>query len=135
MNEQERAELEALKERQSELLRQMTELAEQLRGKELLLEGARRDLQQLRTTQATLEQSRVRLAREIVQFDSRVSMPKAAPVAPPPIPASAQQAAVTSRIQEPAAIPAPPPIIPAAPPVIPQETRPVVPEVLPLESI
>jgi uncharacterized membrane protein len=121
MNEQERAELESLKQRQSELLRQMTELAEQLRGKELLLEGTRRDLQQLRSTHASIEQARLALSSEIVQLNSRLSFPGPAPVphaVPPPIPPAAQQ---TARIQsEQRSAPTPVgPTLSEMPPVIP----------------
>jgi hypothetical protein len=121
MNEQDRAELESLKERQGELLRQTTALAEQLRGKELLLEGARRDLQQLRSTQASLEQARLGLGREIAQLNLRLSIPATAPgasVLPPAIPSVVPQAPRLSQEQAPE--PILPPIIPAVPPVIPR---------------
>ena len=58
MNEQDRAELQSLKEQQSELLRQVSVLAEGLRGKEALLDTARRDLQQLRAAQSSLDEAR-----------------------------------------------------------------------------
>src|SRR3954470_6404452 len=87
MNDQDRSELEALKQRQTDLLRQLTELAHRLEGKEAVLENVRRDLQAIRTNQSSLEQLRSRLATEVGQFEARVSTnapatTSAQPVAP-----------------------------------------------------
>src|SRR2546421_10038484 len=77
MNEQDRAELQPLKEQQAELLRQVNVLADGLRGKEALLDTARRDLQQLRATQSSLDEARRRLESEIRRFESRLEAPAA----------------------------------------------------------
>src|SRR5947209_2216264 len=108
MNEQDRAELQSLKEQQAELLRQVTALAETLRGKEAVLETARRDLQQLRLTQSSVDEARRRLESEIRRFESRL---QGSAVETPAAPATAAQASAS----------------PAAPPPIPQNIPPIIP--------
>src|SRR5947207_792403 len=118
MNEQERAELESLKRRQNELLRETTTLAEQLRGKEMMIEGVRRDLQRLWTSHGALEMQRRKLAVEI-------SSCEAAMVAREAVPIVAERSAATAEAepsrQERRASAMPPPI-PAIPPIIPTAT-------------
>src|SRR2546427_8447843 len=111
MNEHERAELESLKQRQNELLRGTTALVEQLRGKDFLLDGVQRDLRQLLSRQASLEEERRRLATEVSSFEAAVMTREAAPrpretlPVPPEIPPQQEAKAL-------------PPPIPEMPPVI-----------------
>src|SRR5712692_4535119 len=98
MNEQDRAELQSLKEQQAELLRQVNDLAEVLHGKEALLESARRDLQQLRANQSSLNEARRRLESDIRRFESRLEspaadMPRSTVAQPIPAPLPAAQPA------------------------------------------
>src|SRR5258706_15460843 len=118
MNEQERAEVESLKRRQNELLRETTTLAEQLRGKEMMIEGVRRDLQRLWTSHGALEMQRRKLADEISSCEAALLARAAVPTVGEHSAATAE--AEPSR-QERRASAVPPPI-PAIPPVIPTTT-------------
>ncbi|HMC27374.1 MAG TPA: DUF2339 domain-containing protein, partial [Verrucomicrobiae bacterium] len=114
MNEQDRAELQSLKEQQSELLRQVSVLAEGLRGKEALLDTARRDLQQLRATQSSLDEARRGLESKIRRFESRLE----APVGEMPRSTATQPISPHPHTVH----PLPPPIPGTIPPVIPTST-------------
>src|SRR5213078_1973441 len=122
MNDQDRSEFESLKQRQSELLRQMSALAGQLHGKEAVLEEARREFEAVRSGQASLENARKRLEVEIARFESRLATSRtpARPVdvvqtrSPLPAQSSSQPKQTSESLH-----PKPPPIPPVAPPIIP----------------
>ena len=119
MNEQDRLELQSLKERQNELLRQLGALSERLQTRENVLEHTQRELRQIRETQASLETARRTLQRELTNFEARVISSPAQESASQVSTGIARSATPIPVDLQPHSHAKPPPLPPNIPPVIP----------------
>src|ERR1044071_125751 len=119
MNEQDRLELQSLKERQNELLRQLSGLAERLQTRENVLEHTQRELRQIRETQASLETARRNLQREITSFEARVTTSASVESTLPEVSTGSARSATPIPETHPHTHAQPPPLPISIPPVIP----------------